>query len=153
MRCSIIRAALFQLPLLGLATPALASHLSGGEPDIIAPFAAVGILLILLGLMLRFDLIRWRTPAVAHRLGILAIAGGIMVVLIGAAVAGRIAAREVVGGLQSTWLQVILPLVIVAAASTVAALMVLWWGKRSGQFDNPEALARRVLDFEEDEER
>jgi len=153
-RRSLARATLFLIPTLAVASPAFATHMSGGDPDIVAPFAAVGILFIVLGLMLRLDLLHLGTMRTSHRLGIGGVVGGILIILAGAVVAVlQEVGQETVGGEQSTWLQAAGPLILIGFLSSLAAGLILWWAARSGQFQDSEALAARVLRFEEDEEK
>lgn len=150
---NLLRAFLLLIPTWAWASPASATHMSGGDPDIVAPFAAVGILLIILGLMLRLDMFRLGSRRASHRWGVGGVITGILVILAGAAVAVvQMAGEEPVGGEQSTWLQAAGPLILVGFLSSVAAGLVLWWASRAGQFKDSEALAARVLRFEDDEE-
>ena len=151
---SLVRALLTLIPTLAVVSPAYATHMSGGDPDIVAPFAAVGILFIVLGLMLRLDLLHIGTGRTSHRLGSGGVVGGILVILAGAIVAVvQEIGKEPVGGEQNTWLQAAGPLILIGFLSSLAAALVLWWASRSGQFQDSEALAARVLRFEDDEEK
>ncbi len=151
---SLARALLFLIPTLAVASPAFATHMSGGDPDIVAPFAAVGILFIVLGLMLRLDLLHLGTMRTSHRLGIGGVIGGVLIILAGAVVAAvQEVGQEAAGGEQSTWLQAAGPLILIGFLSSLAAALVLWWASRTGQFEDSEALAARVLRFEDDEEK
>ncbi|MCC7353076.1 MAG: cbb3-type cytochrome oxidase assembly protein CcoS [Anaerolineae bacterium] len=102
--------------------------------------------------MLRLDLLHLGTVRTSHRLGNVGVVSGILVILAGAVVA---VVQEISGepgsGEQSTWLQAAGPLILVGFLSSLAAALVLWWAARSGQFQDSEALAARVLRFEDDE--
>jgi cbb3-type cytochrome oxidase maturation protein len=150
---NLARALLLLIPTWAWAPSVSATHMSGGDPDIVAPFAAVGILLIILGLMLRLDMLHLGGERTSHRLGIGGVIAGILVILAGSAVAVvQVVGEEPVGGQQSTWLQAAGPLILLGFLSSVAAGLVLWWASRSGQFKDSEALAARVLQLEDEDE-
>jgi len=140
---------------------ASASHLSGGEPDLLAVFAGIGLVLAFVGILHLLDLgfVHGRR---ARRLGWALVASSIMVVIAGAVViiwqqAADRAAHLAEGTVPDTppdfWIQSILPLIGVALVATLGAATAIWWASRTGQFSDAEDIKYRMLRDDDDAKR
>jgi nitrogen fixation-related uncharacterized protein len=140
------------LVCLAIVPTAFASHLSGGEPDLIALVAGVGLVLAFVGILHLLDL------GLVHggrgrKLGWMLIASSLLVVLAGAAfiiwqqAADRAAhADQVVSTTPPDfWIKSILPLIGVAVIASFGAAAAIWWASRTGQFSEAEDIKYRML--------
>jgi nitrogen fixation-related uncharacterized protein len=158
---AIARAAVVLLACVSLVPTAYASHLSGGEPDLIAVVAGIGLTLAFVGILHLLDL------GLVHgergrKLGWTLVALSILVVIAGAAYiiwqqAADRAAHLAEGTLPDTppdfWLQSILPLIGVAVIASLGAAAAIWWASRTGQFSEAEDIKYRMLREDEDVKR
>ncbi len=140
------------LALLVIVPPAHASHLSGGEPDLIALVAGIGLVLAFVGILHLLDLglVHGRR---GRKLGWALVASSLLVVLAGAAfiiwlqAADRAAhAVKVVSTTPPDfWIKSILPLIGVAVIASLGAAAAIWWASRTGQFSEAEDIKYRML--------
>jgi len=141
------------LACASLVSPARASHLSGGEPDLLAVFAGIGLVLAFVGILHLLDL-GFVHGERARKLGWVLVALSITVVIAGAVViiwqqAADRAAHLAEGTVPDTppdfWIQSILPLIGVALVASLGAATAIWWASRTGQFDEAEDIKYRML--------
>jgi cbb3-type cytochrome oxidase maturation protein len=141
------------MPILTVCPSALASHLSGGEPDLLAVFAGIGLVLAFAGILHLLDLGRVHGER-GRKLGWVLVALSVVVVVAGAVViilqqAADRAAHLAEGTVPDTppdfWIQSILPLIGVALIASLGAATAIWWASRTGQFDEAEDVKYRML--------
>ena len=151
----------FLLACLAIVPSASASHLSGGEPDLLAVFAGIGLVLAFVGILHLLDL------GLVHgergrKLGWALVASSILVVIAGAVViiwqqAADRAAHLAEGTAPDTppdfWIKSILPLIGVALIASLGAATAIWWASRTGQFSEAEDIKYRMLQDDEDVKR
>jgi cbb3-type cytochrome oxidase maturation protein len=136
---------------LALVPSAHASHLSGGEPDLLAVFAGVGLVLAFVGILHLLDLgvvhgprgRKWGWVLVGLSIAVV-IAGAVTIIWIQAA--DRAAHPETATAAPPDfWIESILPLIAVAVIASLGAATAIWWASRSGQFENAEDIKYRML--------
>jgi cbb3-type cytochrome oxidase maturation protein len=145
------------MPPLTIVPSAHASHLSGGEPDLLAVFAGVGLVLAFVGILHLLDL-GWVHGARGRKVGwtlvglsvAVVIAGAVTIIWIQAAdyaahAADRAAHPEAAATPPDFWLKTILPLIGVAVIASLGAATAVWWASRSGQFEKAEDIKYRML--------
>jgi cbb3-type cytochrome oxidase maturation protein len=146
------------MPILSIIPSALPSHLSGGEPDLLALFAGIGLVLAFVGILHLLDLGVVHGPR-GRKLGwalvglsiAVVIAGAVTIISIQAAdyaahAADRAAHPETATAAPSDfWLKSILPLIGVAVIASLGAATAIWWASRSGQFTDAEDVKYRML--------
>lgn len=150
------------LVCLGLVPSVYASHLSGGEPDLLAVFAGIGLVLAFVGILHLLDL-GFVHGARGRKLGWTLVALSIIVVIAGAVVivwreAADRAAHLAEGIAPDTppdfWIKSILPLIGVALVASLGVAAAIWWASRTGQFSEAEDIKYRMLrDDDEDAKR
>jgi len=132
----------------------LFSHQSGGEPDVLAVFAGIGLVLAFVGILQILDL-GWRRGPTGQKIGWALIAASVVVVIVGAVVvvqqeAARLAHEAEHGAIVDTpadfWIKAILPFMAIAVVSTLGAILAYWWARRSGQFSEAEEAKYLVFD-------
>ena len=140
------------LACLSIVPAASASHLSGGEPDLIALIAGVGLVLAFIGILHLLDL------GLVHggrgrKLGWILVAASLVVVLAGAVfIVWQQATDQAAHADQATsatppdfWIKSILPLIGVAVIASLGAAAAIWWASRTGQFSEAEDIKYRML--------
>jgi len=138
------------LACLSFVPSAHASHLSGGEPDLLAVFAGIGLVLAFVGILHLLDL------GLVHgergrKLGWILVGLSIVAVIAGAAViiwlqaADLAQSQEAAATSPDYWIKSILPLIGVALVASVGAAIAIWWASRSGQFSEAEDVKYRML--------
>jgi len=146
------------LMCLMVVPSASASHLSGGEPDLLAVFAGIGLVLAFVGILHLLDLGVVHGPR-GRKLGWVLVGLSVAVVIAGAVTiiwmqaadyaahtADRAAHPETATAAPSGfWLESILPLIGVAVIASLGAATAIWWASRSGQFENAEDIKYRML--------
>jgi cbb3-type cytochrome oxidase maturation protein len=141
------------MPILTVCPSAFASHISGGEPDLLAVFAGIGLVLAFIGILHLLDLGRVHGER-GRKLGWVLVALSVIVVVAGAVViilqqAADRAAHLAEGTVPDTppdfWIQSILPLIGVALIASLGAATAIWWASRTGQFDEAEDIKYRML--------
>jgi len=141
------------LMCLMVVPSASASHLSGGEPDLLAVFAGIGLVLAFVGILHLLDL-GFIHGKRGRKLGWALVALSVVVVLAGAVViiwrqAADRAAHLAEGTIPDTppdfWIQSILPLIGVALVASLGAGAAIWWASRTGQFSEAEDIKYRML--------
>jgi cbb3-type cytochrome oxidase maturation protein len=146
------------LMCLMVVPSASASHLSGGEPDLLAVFAGVGLVLAFVGILHLLDLGLIHGKR-ARKLGWALVALSVMVVLAGAVViiwqqaadrATHLAEGTVPDTPPDFWIQSILPLIGVALVASLGAVTAIWWASRTGQFSDAEDIKYRMLRDDDD---
>lgn len=145
------------MPPLTIVPSAHASHLSGGEPDLLAVFAGVGLVLAFVGILHLLDLglvhgsrgrkVGWTLVGLSVAV---VIAGAVTIIWIQAAdyaahAADRAAHPEAAATPPDFWLKTILPLIGVAVIASLGAATAVWWASRSGQFEKAEDIKYRML--------
>jgi cbb3-type cytochrome oxidase maturation protein len=150
-----------------MAVPsASASHLSGGEPDLLALFAGIGLVLAFVGILHLLDLGVVHGPR-GRKLGwtlvglsiAVVIAGAVTIIWIQAAdyaahAADRAAHPETATAAPPDfWIKSILPLIGVAVIASLGAATAIWWASRSGQFTDAEDVKYRMLRDDDDTNR
>jgi nitrogen fixation-related uncharacterized protein len=138
---------------LSFVPPAGASHLSGGEPDLLALFAGIGLVLAFVGILHLLDL-GFVHGERGRKLGWMLVVLSIVVVIAGTVViiwqqAADRAAHLAEGTVPDTppdfWIKSILPLIGVALVASVGAAIAIWRASRSGQFSEAEDVKYRML--------
>ena len=146
---------------LTIVPSASASHLSGGEPDLLAVFAGIGLVLAFVGILHLLDL-GFVHGARGGKLGWALVASSIVVVIAGAVViiwrqAADRAAHLAEGTVPDTppdfWIKSILPLIGVALIASLSAAAAIWWASRAGQFSEAEDVKYRMLQDDDDVKR
>ena len=146
------------LMCLMVVPSASASHLSGGEPDLLAVFAGIGLVLAFVGILHLLDLGVVHGPR-GRKLGWVLVGLSIAVVMAGAVTliwmqaadyathaADRAAHPETATAAPPDfWIESILPLIGVAVIASLGAATAIWWASRSGQFENAEDIKYRML--------
>ena len=149
------------LMCLMVVPSASASHLSGGEPDLLAVFAGIGLMLAFVGILHLLDL-GFIHGQRGRKLGWALVALSVLVVVAGAVViiwqqAADRAAHLAEGTVPDTppdfWIQSILPLIGVALVATLGAVTAIWWASRTGQFSDAEDIKYRMLRDDDDVRR
>jgi nitrogen fixation-related uncharacterized protein len=149
------------LACLALAPSASASHLSGGEPDLLAVFAGIGLVLAFVGILHLLDLGMVHGER-GRKLGWALVALSILVVIAGAVVivwreAADRAAHLAEGTVPDTppnfWIKSILPLIGVALVASLGAAAAIWWASHTGQFSEAEDIKYRMLRDDDDAKR
>jgi len=149
------------LMCLMVVPSASASHLSGGEPDLLAVFAGIGLVLAFVGILHLLDL-GFIHGKRGRKLGWALVALSVVVVLAGAVViiwrqAADRAAHLAEGTIPDTppdfWIQSILPLIGVALVASLGAATAIWWASRTGQFSDAEDIKYRMLRDDDDVKR
>ena len=140
---------------------ASASHLSGGEPDLLAVFAGIGLVLAFVGILHLLDL-GFIHGKRARKLGGVLVASSVIVVIAGAVViiwlqaadrATHLAEGTVPDTPPDFWIQSILPLIGVALVASLGAATAIWWASRTGQFSGAEDIKYRMLRDDDDVRR
>jgi len=146
------------LTCLVIVPSASASHLSGGEPDLLALFAGIGLVLAFVGILHLLDLgvvhgprgRKWGWALVGLSIAVV-IAGAITIIWIQAADYAAHAADGTAHPETATtappdfWIKSILPLIGVAVIASLGAATAIWWASRSGQFADAEDIKYRML--------
>ena len=159
LRRDIAWGVLALLICLMVVPSASASHLSGGEPDLLAVFAGIGLVLAFAGILHLLDL-GFIHGERARKLGWALVASSIMAVIAGAVViiwlqaadrATHLAEGTVPDTPPDFWIQSILPLIGVALVASLGAATAIWWASRTGQFSDAEDIKYKML--RDDDER
>jgi len=146
---------------LTIVPSASASHLSGGEPDLLAVFAGIGLVLAFVGILHLLDL-GFVHEERGRKLGWALVALSLLVVIAGAVViiwqqAADRAAHLAEGTVPDTppdfWIKSILPLIGVALIASLSAAAAIWWASRTGQFSEAEDVKYRMLQDDDDVKR
>lgn len=146
------------LACVSIIPSARASHLSGGEPDLLAVFAGIGLVLAFVGILHLLNL-GFVHGERGRKLGWALVALSVVVVIAGAVViiwqqAADRAAHLAEGTAPDTppdfWIKSILPLVGVALIASLSAATAIWWASRTGQFSDAEDIKYRMLRDDDD---